>query len=104
MEKRYKKIGGEEKAKALKKHLVEHIPVSTVCDELGVAPSVFYTWQAKLFKGACELLGRNRKTEGDSLSERKIKALEERLRNRDATMAELMTEHLALKKSILGEI
>ena len=36
--------------------------------------------------------------------ERKIKALEERVRNRDATMAELMTEHLALKKSILGEI
>ncbi len=38
MEKRYKKVGGEEKAKALKKHLIEHIPVSAVCDELGVAP------------------------------------------------------------------
>ena len=36
MEKRYKKIGGEEKAKALKKHLVEHIPVSTVPDTSSV--------------------------------------------------------------------
>jgi hypothetical protein len=26
---------GEERAKALKKHLIEHIPASTVCDELG---------------------------------------------------------------------
>jgi hypothetical protein len=38
----------------------------------------------------------------DSISERKIKWLEERLRNRDATTAELMTEHLALKKVYLG--
>jgi len=34
-----------EKAAILKRHLVEKVPVSDLCDELGLNPSVFYGWQ-----------------------------------------------------------
>jgi hypothetical protein len=39
MEKKvYKRISDEEKVKALKRHLLEKVPVSRLCDELGIAP------------------------------------------------------------------
>ena len=39
----------EKKAAILRRHLVEKVPVSDLCDELGIQPSVFYTWQRQLF-------------------------------------------------------
>ncbi|MBM3996902.1 MAG: transposase, partial [Planctomycetes bacterium] len=40
----------QEKIAALKRHLLEGVPVSTICDELGIAPTVFYRWQKELFE------------------------------------------------------
>jgi len=35
----------EEKVATLRRHLVEKVPVSDLCDELGLNPTVFYGWQ-----------------------------------------------------------
>ena len=35
----------EEKVAILRRHLVEGVPISDVCDELGLQPTVFYRWQ-----------------------------------------------------------
>ncbi|MFZ5830533.1 MAG: transposase, partial [Planctomycetota bacterium] len=34
-----------EKVAILKRHLLEKVPVSDLCDELGLNPTVFYGWQ-----------------------------------------------------------
>src|SRR5260370_1283445 len=34
-------LNPQEKIAALKRHLLEGVPVSTICDELGIAPTVF---------------------------------------------------------------
>lgn len=39
MRKPRKKVSGTEKVAALRRHLLEGVPISTLCDELGVAPS-----------------------------------------------------------------
>jgi len=39
-----------ERIAALKRHLLEGVPVSTICDELGIAPTAFYRWQKELFE------------------------------------------------------
>jgi len=39
----------EEKVAILKRHLVEKVPVSDLCDELGLNPTVFYGWQKQFF-------------------------------------------------------
>ena len=43
-------FSGPEKVGALKRHLVEKVPVSDLCDELGIAPNVFYRWQKDFFE------------------------------------------------------
>ena len=42
----------EQKAALLRRHHVEKVPVSTICDEEELQPSVFYDWQRELFERA----------------------------------------------------
>ena len=102
MEKKRKRFGAEEKAKVLRRHLLDKVPVSELCEEYGIAPTVFYRWQKQLFEGAASLFERQtpRKDRG---SEGKVQALTAKLQKKDEVLAELMEEHVALKKS-LGEI
>jgi transposase len=40
----------EEKVAILRRHLVDKVPVSELCEELGLRPTVFYRWQKELFE------------------------------------------------------
>ena len=92
-----------EKVAALKRHLVEGIPVSQICDELGVKPTVFYSWQRLLFENAHLAFENGRKPKcAEDAKEKKIEYLEGKLQRKNEVMAELMEAHTELKKS-LGE-
>lgn len=101
MERQRRHFSSEEKVKALRRHLVEKVPVSQVCEELGIQPTVFYRWQQTLFENATVAFERTneRKT---SAQNARIAFLESRVQRKDEVLAELMEEHVALKKS-LGE-
>ena len=101
MSKGRRKFTVEQKVAILRRHLLDHVPVSDVCDEYGINPNLFYRWQKVLFENggaAFEKQGgaRERKLE------RKVDALSSRLAHRDEVIAEIMESHVALKKS-LGE-
>ena len=102
MEKKRKRFGAEEKAKVLRRHLLDKVPVSELCEEYGIQPTVFYRWQKQLFEGAAALFERQTPRK-DRRSEAKVQALTAKLQKKDEVLAELMEEHVALKKS-LGEI
>ena len=40
----------EEKVAILRRHLLEKEPISKLCDELGLQPTVFYRWQKEFFE------------------------------------------------------
>jgi transposase len=93
-----------EKVAALKRHLVEGTPVSQICDELGIKPTVFYSWQRLLFENAHLAFENGRKSKGaEDTQEKKIEYLEGKLQRKNEVMAELMEEHTKLKKD-LGEL
>jgi len=92
-----------EKVKILKRHLVEKEPISQVCDAAEIAPSQFYTWQNRLFEHAEEALRDGRSKKPATKDAERIAFLEERLRQREEALAELMTEHVALKKNSIGQ-
>jgi len=50
MTRRRKNYAPEEKVAILKRHFVEKVPVSDLCDELGLNPNVFYGWQKQFFE------------------------------------------------------
>jgi transposase-like protein len=103
MAKQRKHYGGAEKMAILREHLLERVPISEVCQKHGLQPTVFYTWQKRLFEGGAAVFedGRAGRKKLDG-SARRIEALQAKLARKDEVLAEIMEEHVALKKS-LGE-
>src|SRR6187399_2824263 len=50
MKKQRKHYAPEEKVAILRRHLLEKEPISKLCDELGLQPTVFYRWQKEFFE------------------------------------------------------
>src|SRR5204863_6217908 len=93
-----------EKVGAVKRHLLEGTPVSQLCEELGIKPTVFYTWQKLLFENAHLALENGRKSKAvDDAKEKKIEHLEAKLLRKNEVLGELMEEHTQLKQD-LGDL
>ena len=94
----------EEKVAILRRHLLDNIPVSQLCEQHGLAPSLFYHWQREFFENGHRAFTGNGKRahKAEAAQQDKIDRLEAKLRKKDEVLAELMEEHVTLKKS-LGE-
>ena len=56
MTKKQKRYTAEQKVIILKRHLVDRVAVSDLCDEYHISPTIFYRWQKQFFeKGAMAL-------------------------------------------------
>src|ERR1017187_7931200 len=104
MKKQRKHYTPEEKVAILRRHLVEKEPISKLCDELGLQPTVFYRWQKGFFEnGAAAFQATERPRRQVEEKQKRIEFLEKKVQTKDEVLAELMAEHIALKKS-LGEV
>jgi transposase len=92
----------EEKVAILRRHLLEQEPVSKLCDELGLQPTVFYRWQKEFFENGAAAFQSKGRTDQQGEKER-IELLEKKIQRKDEVLAELMGEYVALKKE-LGEL
>ena len=97
-----KQYSASEKVSILRRHLVEKVPVSDLCEELGLQPTVFYRWQKEFFENGAAAFERRSPQRGTA-AEKKIAALRAKLERKNEVVAELLEEHVALKKS-LGEL
>ena len=102
MKKRGKHYTLEEKVAILRRHLLEGVPISDLCDELGHQPTVFYRWQKELFENGTAAFQQRGRTNHQPEQER-IAYLEQKIQTKDEVLAELMAEHVALKKRV-GEL
>ena len=102
MRKERKHFTPEEKVAILRRHLLDKVPVSELCEELGLRPTVFYRWQKEFFENGAAALERRSKRATD-LKDQRIAFLEEKLKRKNEVLAELMEDHIQLKKD-LGEL
>jgi transposase len=93
----------EQKADLLRRHLVDKVPVSEICNELKLQPTVFYDWLRILLAQAHVVLTTpSRGQSAEKQLEAKVTALEEKLAKKDGVIAEVTEEMVKLKKE-LGE-
>ena len=103
MEKPRRTYTPEQKVSILREHLIERTPVSDLCDKHGIHPTLFYQWQKTFFERGAAAFETGRSPSRDlGGRDRKVEALENKLAMRSEALAELMEEHVRLKKS-LGE-
>ena len=50
MPKQRKNFSGAEKIAVLREHPLDKVPISEVCEQHGLQPTMFYNWQKKLFE------------------------------------------------------
>lgn len=95
-----KRWTGDEIVAVIRRHLVERVELSKVCEEAGCHPSQVFGWEKKFFEGGAKVFDRQpaETRETQKLRER-AETLEQTLRRKDAVLAELMEEHVALKKT-----
>jgi transposase-like protein len=99
--KRYNYTPGE-KVAILKRHLVERIAVSDLCDEYHLQPKVFYGWLKQFFENGAAAFTHDSRAQKRT-EEQRIKQLEDKLLKKHEVLSELMEEHIKLKKE-LGEL
>jgi transposase len=102
MKKTRKHYTADEKVTILRRHLLEKVPISSLCEEAGLQPTVFYRWQKEFFENGAAAFQTKSRTDHQPQQER-IEYLEQKIQTKNEVMAELMAEHVALKKSV-GEI
>lgn len=102
MRKSRKRYTPQEKVAVLRRHLIEKEPVSKLCDELKLQPTVFYRWQKEFFENGAAAF-ENKPGNRRPPEQERIARLQQKIQIKDEVLAELMAEHVALKKT-LGEI
>ncbi|MDZ4257737.1 MAG: transposase [Gemmatimonadales bacterium] len=103
---KHRHFTADQKATILRRHLADKVPVSDLCDEYAIQPSLFYVWQRQALDNLGTALAdrRTRRTEASqsTTQQRTIEKLQAQLQQKDAVIAFVSEEHLSLKKK-LGE-
>jgi len=102
MKKVRRQFTAQDKVKILRRHLVDKAPVSDLCDEFQIQPTQFYLWQKQFFENGAAAFAKPGRQKRDVQAER-IVALEQKLVQKNEVVAELLQEHVQLKK-VLGEL
>ena len=93
----------EEKVSILRHHLIDRKAVSEVCEKNDIKPTIFYRWQKEMFDNAPSLFIHKNTATRERILQQKLDELEGKLAHKDAVIAEIMEDHLTLKKE-LGEL
>ena len=89
----------DEKVQILRQHLIEDVPISDVCDQNGLNPTVFYRWQKEFFENGAAAFERRGNAHERNL-QAKLSDLEVKLATKDEVIAEIMASHIQLKKKL----
>lgn len=96
----------EQKVAIVREHLIEKVPVSDLCDKHGIRAVSYYQWQRQLFENGAGCFERKKNAANErrqeAVADRKAEQLEAKIQLKNEVIAELLQEHVQLKKA-LGE-
>ncbi|MEO1148972.1 MAG: transposase [Cyanobacteria bacterium J06638_22] len=101
-----RKFTPELKAAIVRRHLVDKVPVSDLCDEYRIQPSMFYQWQSLVMGNLEAAFGPSKRNEPNTRAknlEAENQSLKAKLARKDYVIAEISEEYVALKKE-LGDL
>ena len=103
-----RKFTSDQKAAIVRRHMVDKVPISDLCDEYGIQPSVFHRWHKQVADNLAAVFesvkgGKRAKAAraGElARKDRQIAELEAKLAKKDSVIADISEIHLELKKSV----
>ena len=98
-----RQFSSSEKMQILRLHLLEHKPISEVCQQYDLNPNLFYRWQQELFEHGTAAFERTSAGNEDRAAQKlqkEVTQLKARLASKDEVIAEIMAEQVRLKKTL----
>jgi transposase-like protein len=94
----------QEKVAIVRQVLLEKRPVSEVCEEQRLQPTLYYAWQRQFFENGAAAFEKDKPSQapGQRLLERQIEKLENKVRQQQEVIAEVTGEYVQLKKASGG--
>ena len=96
-------LSPDQKMSILRKHLIDGVPVSDICDEYKIHATQYYSWQKALFENGGQVFFRKKNQANErrqqEANERKIAELEAKIQRKNEVVSELLEEHVQLKKA-----
>ena len=89
----------QQKVSILRRHFLDGVAVSDLCDDFGIHPTVFYRWQKAFFENGAAAF-QTQQTQQEKQWKQQIATLESRLSQKNEVLAEVMEEHVRLKKTL----
>lgn len=97
-----KHYSASRKVEIVREHLENQIPISELSRRYGIHPNMIHKWKKMLFENAVDNFSSSKQTSsGQSV---KLQQLEEKLKDRDSLIAEIMEDNIRLKKKLNGDI
>lgn len=91
----------EDKVRILRLHLLEHQPISELCEREGIHPTLFYQWQKAFFENGAAAFQRSPRTDSGSKRDLLVETLQARLQRKDEVIA-IIAEDLIREKKVNG--
>lgn len=88
-----------QKAELLRQHHVDKVPISDLCDQNQLQPSVFYQWQRRLWEQASMVFTEAKASTREQELEAENAALRAKLAKKEHVIAELSEELIDAKKT-----
>lgn len=100
-----RRFSPDQKAQIVRRHLSGKEPISNLADEFGLQPSQIHNWVKLVLDQAEKAFqaGPGRPPRDERVKDKKIEHLQAKLVQKNEVIAELMEEHVQLKKG-LGEL
>lgn len=92
----------EQKAALLRRHLVDKVAVSEICNGERLQPSVFYIWLRQALENLPAALTAPRGPSQELVLQRRVQSLEAKVAHKDAVIAEVTEEFVRAKKALGG--
>jgi len=89
----------EDKVRLLRLHLLEHKPISQLCEEEGIHPTLFYQWQKAFFENGAAAFQRSPRTETAQKRDLLVETLQAKIKRKDEVIAEIAEDLLREKKA-----
>ena len=99
MTRKRRSFSASDKATAVRRHLVDKVPVSQIADQMQVQPTLIHNWINSVMSQAERVFETPRAAKADeSKADRRLHDLREKLIAKNEVIAELMEENIRSKK------
>lgn len=90
----------EFKVQVIREQLENQIPIGRICEQFNIKPSLFHLWKREFFAGAVGIFMKKKSQQETA----KLARLEEKLKDKDSLISEIVEDNLRLKKKLSGAI